>query len=109
MQASVRSAVTRTEPTTKNQTSVGRADGVSSRKYAPQKPDRLHPCKCSSTNGDFGGLLSHSLGARRRWDRNGLSATCLRDCSRVTRRASISSIFIHAQREGTDSNSYHKS
>jgi hypothetical protein len=42
MQTDVRSAVPRTVPTTKNWISVGRADGASSREYAPQKPDRLH-------------------------------------------------------------------
>jgi hypothetical protein len=42
MQADVRSAVPRTVPTTKNWISVGRADGVSSREYTPQKHDRPH-------------------------------------------------------------------
>jgi hypothetical protein len=42
MQADVRSAVTRTTLTTRNLISFGRADGVSSREYAPQKPDRPH-------------------------------------------------------------------
>jgi hypothetical protein len=32
----------RTVPTTKNWISTGRADGASSREYAPQKPDRPH-------------------------------------------------------------------
>jgi hypothetical protein len=39
MQVDVRSAVTRTAPTTKNWISVDRA---SSREYAPRKPDRPH-------------------------------------------------------------------
>ena len=42
MYADVCSAVPRTTPTMKNWISVGRADGASSREYAPQKPDRLH-------------------------------------------------------------------
>jgi hypothetical protein len=42
MQADVRSAVPRTVPTIKNRINVGRADGTSSREYAPQKPDRPH-------------------------------------------------------------------
>jgi hypothetical protein len=42
MQADVRNAVPRTTPTTKNWISVGRADGASSREYAPQKPERSH-------------------------------------------------------------------
>jgi hypothetical protein len=42
MQADVRSAVPRTAPTTRNLISVGRADEASSRKYAPQKPNRSH-------------------------------------------------------------------
>jgi hypothetical protein len=42
MQADVRNAVPRTAPTTKNRISIGRADGESSREYAPQKPNRSH-------------------------------------------------------------------
>jgi hypothetical protein len=47
----------------------------------PKTWSPAHPCKSSSTDDDFGGLLSHSLCARRRWDGNRLSATRLRDCS----------------------------
>jgi hypothetical protein len=42
MQANVRSAVPRTASTAKNRIIVGRANGASSREYAPQKPDRPH-------------------------------------------------------------------
>jgi hypothetical protein len=42
MQTDVRSVVTRKTQTTKKWISVGRADGASIRKYAPQKPDRPH-------------------------------------------------------------------
>jgi hypothetical protein len=42
MQADVRSAVPRTSPTTKYWISFGRADGASSREYAPQKLDHSH-------------------------------------------------------------------
>jgi hypothetical protein len=42
MQLDVRSVVPRTAPATRNLICVGRADGASSRKYAPQKPDRPH-------------------------------------------------------------------
>jgi hypothetical protein len=42
MQTDVHGVVPRTMPATRNLISVGRADGASSREYAPQKPDRLH-------------------------------------------------------------------
>jgi hypothetical protein len=42
MQTEVRSAVPRMASATRNLVSVGRADEVSSREYAPQKPDRPH-------------------------------------------------------------------
>jgi hypothetical protein len=42
MQANVRSVVPRMASTMKNRITVGRADGASSREYAPQKPDRPH-------------------------------------------------------------------
>jgi hypothetical protein len=38
-----------------------------------------HPCKCISADSDFGGLLSHSLCARRKWGGNVLFAICVRD------------------------------
>ena len=44
MQADVRSAVPRMVPTMKNLISVGRADGASSREYAPKKPGHPHTC-----------------------------------------------------------------
>jgi hypothetical protein len=42
MQADVHSAIPRMTLTTKNWISVGRADEVSNREYAPQKPDHPH-------------------------------------------------------------------
>jgi hypothetical protein len=42
MQANVHSVVSQMASTTKNWIIVGRADGASSREYAPQKPNRLH-------------------------------------------------------------------
>jgi hypothetical protein len=54
-------------------------DHVSSREYAPQKSDiALTPCKCISTENDFGGLY-HSLCTRRKWDRDFLFAMRVRD------------------------------
>jgi hypothetical protein len=77
MQANVRSSVPRTAPMTKNRSGWRERSWVRSPKiWSP-----AHPCKCTSVDDDFGGLLSHSLCARRRWDENGLNATRLRDCS----------------------------
>jgi hypothetical protein len=84
MQADVRSAVPRMVPTMKNLISVGRADGASSREYAPKKPG--HP---------------HTRASVALWTT--ISEACsptLSDCSHVTRRTCTSSVFIHAQREG---------
>jgi hypothetical protein len=67
-QADVRSAVPRTTPATRNLISASRADEASSREYAPQTWSPAHPCKCLSADGDFGGPLSHTLCAHRRWD-----------------------------------------
>jgi hypothetical protein len=44
MQADVHGAVPGTASMTKNCIGVGRADGASSREYAPQKPDCPHTC-----------------------------------------------------------------
>jgi hypothetical protein len=67
--------------------SAGRADEASSREYAPQKPDRPHPCKCTSTKDDFRSMFSHSLCARRRLDGDVLFAMRLRDS--VSNRKSV--------------------
>jgi hypothetical protein len=65
--------------------SASRADEASSREYALQKTwSSAHPCKCTSAHGDFGGMLSHSLYARRKWDGDVLFAMRLRDCASVT-------------------------
>jgi hypothetical protein len=91
MQADVRSAVPRTAPAMRNLINAGRADEASSREY---------PCKCSSADDNFGGLLSHSLSARRRWDGNGLSATHLRlfVCNQKNQHLLRLRICIHLER-----------
>jgi hypothetical protein len=94
MQADVRSAVPQTAPTTKNQSGWSEQSWVRS----PKTWSSAHPCKCTSEDDDFGGLLSHSLCARRRWDGNGLNATRLRDCSRNRKSVHLLLIY-HAQRE----------
>jgi hypothetical protein len=103
MQAGVRSAVPRTTPTTKNWSGWSEQSRVRSLKtWSP-----VHPCKCTSADNDFGGLLSHSLCARRRWDGNSLIATRLRDYLH-NRKNVTSFVLIHWQREGrraTTSNS----
>jgi hypothetical protein len=53
-----------------------------SRVRSPKTWSPAQQCKCTSADGYFGGLLSHSFCARRRWDENGMNATRLRDCSR---------------------------
>jgi hypothetical protein len=60
------------------------------------------PCKCLSADGDFGGLLSHTLCARRRWDENG----CVQhvwDCTGVLcyqPRSSFPSSYIYTHADG---------
>jgi hypothetical protein len=49
-----------------------------SRRRSPKIWSPAHPCKCISAAGDFGGLLSHSICARRRWDGNVLFAIRVR-------------------------------
>jgi hypothetical protein len=101
-QADVRSAVPRTAPMMRNLISAGRANEASSREYAPQRHDRpAHLCKCLSADGDFGGLLSHTLWARRRWDEDGLYATRLRSVRVFSRNKKQPPllVYIQAQRE----------
>jgi hypothetical protein len=50
-----------------------------SRRRSPKILSPTHPCKCISADGDFGGLLSHSICARRKWDGNVLFAIHVRD------------------------------
>jgi hypothetical protein len=61
-----------------------------------------HPCKCLSTDGYFGGLLSHTLCARRRWDENGLCATRLilvgvRTCCCHQKQPHLLCIYTHVE------------
>jgi hypothetical protein len=57
-----------------------------------------HPCKGIFVDDDFGGLLSHSLYSRRRWDVDGLFATRVRD--RAYLEEPSLSILIGNQKEG---------
>jgi hypothetical protein len=75
--------------------SSGRSE--QSREHSPKTWSPTHPCKCKSADDDFEGLLSHSLCARRRWDGNGLSATCLRDCSRNQKSVHLLRIYTHVE------------
>jgi hypothetical protein len=50
-----------------------------SRRCSPKIWSPTHSCKCISADGDFEGLLSHSLCAHRKWDGNVLFAIRVRD------------------------------
>jgi hypothetical protein len=110
MQVDVRSAIPRTVPATKNLISADRADDASSHEYAPQKIwSPAHPCKCSSADDDFRGLLSHSFCARRRWDGNGLSATRLSLFVCNQKNLHLLCIYIHAEGGERTGKNRHKS
>jgi hypothetical protein len=99
MRADVRSAVSRTAPTTRNRISVGRADGANSHEYTPQKPDRTHTRASVALWTTISETRSPTLSVLAEGGTgNDLNATRFR--VRVTRRAFTSSVFIHTQREG---------
>jgi hypothetical protein len=100
MQANVRSAVPRTASTTKNRIIVGRADGASSREYAPQKPDRPHTRASVALRTVISETYSPTLSMLAD---GGTGMGCVQlvwETVRVTGRASTSSVFIHTQWEG---------
>jgi hypothetical protein len=100
MQANVRSAVPRMVSTTKNRIIVGRADGASSREYAPQKPDRPHTRASVALRMMISEAYSPTLSMLAD---GGTRIGCVQhiwETNRITRTASTSSVFIHAQWEG---------
>jgi hypothetical protein len=78
MWAGVRSALPRTASTTKNRSGWSEQ----SRVHSPKSWSPAHPCKYTSADDKFKGLLSQFLYAHRRQDMNGLSAMRLSVYSR---------------------------
>jgi hypothetical protein len=73
-----------------------------SRRRSPKIWSPTHPCKCISTDGDFGGLLSHSICAHRKWDGNVLFAICVRDVTALEEPSPLHSYRQSGGRQRTE-------